>query len=222
MLRMVLSIGGWSLPGLCACGTSASVSGWTVSEEELPTAPVVPVEALVTAIGEESAVPEQSEQVMAIEQVVASSQPITDAMLLDLEGMFGEESQKRSPLDEASGNGLESGACSVDFLAKPIGELSTPESSGFGDNSGSSSGQKRSLPDPIPRRLLLRPKSVHYAYPALIPEPLDGEFPWQDEFLRVTEPARRSTFSRGFSRKILHACLFAGALSESPGFEVSL
>jgi len=80
------------------------------------------------------------------------------------------------------------------------------------------------LPAPVPRRLLLfGPKVLPtLTYPPLSPEPIPGNFPWSEELLRITEPLRRASFSRGFTRRVKMASLFAGVLTEDLSIQVSV
>ena len=100
---------------------------------------------------------------------------------------------------------------------------------GISNNSGNSSlraALKREAPDlpaPVPRRLLLGPKVLPtLTYPPLSPEPIPGNFPWSEELLRITEPLRRTSFSRGFTRRVKMASLFAGVLTEDLPIQVSV
>lgn len=214
------AVAGWDLPGAQNATSAPVIAGWSLPGSVVADTAVA-MSTMDAATDQPSGGEHHSHQ--GSHDLGSIRAPMTlavaDVELSVIEDMFGTDCQLTCDVGLANNvnASLSNASSCVDFATSS--SCRKPEPTAADLAAASRSVEKRKLPDPLPRRLVLRPKCVQYMYPPLQPAPLLGDFPWETEFHRVTEPARRATFSRGFTRKVLHASLFVGTFSEDPGFE---
>ncbi len=215
----VMSIGGWEAPVVVPISklpASQISGGWA-----LPPSLVDSSNPIST--GPTQASGEEAQQVVTGENLTA----IADGFFSELNSASCED------VDSDIASMCVSTDTSDAFQTPPTSSLSCREGSSAVspqvatsnsslDSSDSNTLKRPHLPLPTPRRLILRPRRAQRMYPPLSPPALLAEFPWIDELLRVSEPARRESFSKGFCRKVSHASLFTGTFGEAVGSEASI